>query len=63
MTWIILVIVVALGLYDIYLAYDKVKGNTLSEIAYHMAIQHPLLPVMVGIVIGHIFWPQEVVKK
>ena len=56
------ILVVAIAVYDTLVAVDKIPGNTISEITLAWAMKHPIsvlmLGVALGIVIGHLFWPQ-----
>ena len=53
----LLVIVAGLAFYDIYLAANKVSGDTISEITAHYAKRSLFLPIALGVLIGHFLWP------
>jgi hypothetical protein len=53
----LLAIVGGLIFYDIYLAANKVDGDTISEITAHYAKRSMFLPIALGILIGHFLWP------
>lgn len=36
------------------------SGDTISEVTLAFAQRHPALPFSVGVVAGHLFWPQRV---
>lgn len=54
--------VVSIAVYDTIVAVNKEKGDTISEVTLAWAQQNPIAGVMLGIalgvVIGHLFWPQ-----
>lgn len=56
---ILIVAIIVLVAWDIYVAANGVKGDTISEIALDFARRHPVIPFAVGIVCGHLFWPQN----
>lgn len=49
--------------YDFVVAYDKTPGNTISEIVLDFSLKHPIVPfvlgAIMGILAGHLFWPQR----
>jgi len=57
--FMILSVVVFVGV-DVYLAFDKEKGNTYSEVITKTGDRHPwfriLFLVSVGVLLGHWFW-------
>lgn len=44
--------------WDIYVAVNDEKGDTISEILL-WASQRPILPFALGVLMGHLFWPQR----
>lgn len=50
-----IVLILAFLGYDIYLATDKVDGNTWSELARRIGMVTPFLPWVWGVLAGH-FW-------
>ena len=44
---------------DIYLAMDKLPGNTWSEILRRWAVATPLIPWIYGVLGGHFYHPIE----
>ena len=53
----LLVIIGGLIIYDIFLAANKVDGDTISEITAHYAKRSVFLPIALGVLIGHFLWP------
>jgi hypothetical protein len=55
-----IIVGVTIGLigWDIYVASDGIAGDTISEIMLKVAKDHPIVPFALGVVIGHLFWPQ-----
>jgi hypothetical protein len=46
--------------YDIYAYVSVPRGEaTISDVVLTFAQQHPVLPFLLGVVAGHLCWPQE----
>lgn len=45
--------------YDIVVAVNKEEGDTISEVTLDKAIRYPIIPFALGVVMGHLFWPQK----
>jgi hypothetical protein len=59
-------IVLALVGWDVYVAVaergsgnDPGAGGTISEVVLGFARAHPVLPFALGVVCGHLLWPQR----
>lgn len=56
------IIIVAIAVYDTLVAVNKIGGDTISEISLAWAMRHPIAVLMlglaIGIILGHLFWPQ-----
>ena len=62
----IAIVLGAVGLligWDIWVYIDPPDGDTISEIALSTAKDHPVLPLLIGIVCGHLFWSQREKKS
>jgi len=55
---VMVVAVIVLIVWDIVVAVNPTPGDTISEITLNFARNHPVVPFIVGIVCGHLFWPQ-----
>lgn len=55
--WIILICVAVLIGWDIYAAMSPVQP-TISALTLAFAHKHPVIPFLIGVVTGHLFWPQ-----
>ena len=55
---ILATIVLGVGLYDVFAALFLPPDSTVSAIVLDLAKRYPILPLLVGIVLGHLFWPQ-----
>lgn len=49
--------------WDVYVAVEERniepgKGATISEVTLGFAQRHPIVPFAVGVLCGHLFWPQ-----
>jgi hypothetical protein len=49
---------ILVGVYDLIAALFLPPQSTVSVVILDLARKHPILGVAVGIVIGHLFWPQ-----
>jgi hypothetical protein len=57
--WIIGVIVVLLIAWDVYAAFfTKGSGDTISEVTLALVQRRPVIAFLLGVVCGHLFWPQ-----
>lgn len=54
--WVIGVAAVVIGAWDLYARREP--GATVSEVVLNAALRHPLVPFMLGVLMGHLFWPQ-----
>jgi len=58
------IIIVIIAVYDTVVAVNDISGDTISEITLAWAMKHPIavvcLGIVIGILLGHIFWPQKV---
>jgi len=50
---------VLLIVWDIYVYFSPETGDTISEVMLQGAGNHPVIPFVVGVVMGHLFWPQR----
>ena len=55
--WVVIVAVVGLVLYDLVAMVRSGPDATISVIVHEFSKNNPIVPLAVGIVIGHIFWP------
>lgn len=53
--WIILAVIVALSVWDVFLLKDDVPGNTISAIFKHCT-QNVGFTFAFGVLAGHVFW-------
>jgi hypothetical protein len=54
--------IIGLGLLLVYEAYslaNRVPGDTLSEAMWRAIYRRPLLPFLIGLVIGHFVWQAD----
>jgi hypothetical protein len=52
--------VLAVVLYDIVAVLLGGVEATISRQVYYASVSWPILPVAVGVLIGHLFWPQKI---
>lgn len=53
----LLVIVLCAGIWDIYVTAKGQPLETVSVVLHQWSLMYPVLPLLVGVIIGHIFWP------
>lgn len=58
---ILLAVTLVLVLWDIwvYVIQPEYGGGTISEVVLGFARRHPVLPFAIGVVCGHLLWPQK----
>jgi hypothetical protein len=56
--WVDYLFWVGVGLVILYevITFEQKKGETISEITWRIVSTHPLIPLLVGILMGHLFW-------
>lgn len=59
--WILVVTTILLGAWDLYAR--RKPGGTISEVLLNSARSSPLIPFLFGVLMGHMFWFQEVCVK
>lgn len=52
-----LVVVLAVGAYDVYASFFLPPGSTVSYFIQGWSKQFPALAFAVGFLVGHLFWP------
>lgn len=52
-----LLVTFAVGVWDIYAVAKGRPEDTVSVTLHAWSIIYPILPLAIGLVIGHIFWP------
>ena len=57
---ILVAVVLALIAWDVYALLEPSPGDTISEVTLAFARQHPAFSFLLGVVAGHLLWPQEV---
>lgn len=61
--WILIGVSIILIGYDIYVAVNDVKEDTISEVLLYYGRQFMIIPFGLGVIMGHLFWPQRVKKE
>lgn len=49
---------VIIGAWDVYLALSKITAETPSEVILTFLSRYPIIAVLVGVILGHLVWPQ-----
>lgn len=55
--WVLLVVLAIVGVYDFLAVIYWPDGYTISAYLYSLSRKFPVIPVLVGLVMGHLFWP------
>lgn len=54
---LLLVITMTILIFDTYAAFSAGAVDSVSTVLYHWAQRWPIIPLVVGILIGHLFFP------
>jgi hypothetical protein len=57
MTYVFVLLVLGLFIYEGIALFNHVDGDTISEIFWHLS-QRPLVPFLFGLLCGHFFWQE-----
>jgi hypothetical protein len=55
----ITVVFIAVAVFDVYIIAKKGKKESISAHIIRASHAHPLLPFLLGIVCGHLFWSMK----
>lgn len=55
-SYIILGATALLIAYDVYVAVNDTRGDTISELVTKHSLKRPIIPFAFGVIIGHWFW-------
>lgn len=56
-TQLILIInIIIIALYDTFVMYHVGRQATITDVVYQISCRWPIVPCVVGAVIGHLFW-------
>jgi hypothetical protein len=55
--YIILLIVIIIACWDIFAVSINCKDATLSVVLLSLTKQYPIIAFVIGVVVGHLFWP------
>jgi hypothetical protein len=58
--WTLIAVILAVGVVDVYLGLTPGQA-TVSQYLSILAGHYPILPLALGLILGHLFWPQRVV--
>ena len=51
--------IVILIAYDVWVFIEPSPADTISEVLLRAASGNPIIPFALGVVFGHLFWPQR----
>lgn len=46
-------------IWDVFVAWNPIPDDTISEMTLQFAMDNPTVPFLVGYICGHLFWPQN----
>lgn len=52
------VVIAAIAIWDTYAMFAPDRLKTVSSYALNWSLESPVLPFIVGVVVGHLFFPQ-----
>lgn len=55
----ILVVIVAVAIFDVWVIFAKSKQESISAYIIRGSKKYPLVTLIVGVVIGHLYWPMR----
>ena len=55
-TWTLVVVLVAVGVVDVWLALTP-GAMTVTGRIQELSASYPVVPLLVGMLVGHLFWP------
>jgi TRAP-type C4-dicarboxylate transport system permease small subunit len=58
-TWVLAGTLLVIGGYDVWALIWAGEEFTVSHTILELSRAHPLVPLLVGLLLGHLFWPQE----
>ena len=56
---ILIAFIALLIAWDIWVYLEPTPGDTISEVTLRFAQRHPVLPAAIGVLVGHLLWPQR----
>jgi hypothetical protein len=56
---ILIVLCLVLIGWDVWVYLEPTPGDTISEVTFAFAQRHPVLPFAIGVICGHLLWPQR----
>lgn len=51
-----------IGAWDVSVTYRGHSGDTVSRIIQSWSVKWPVLPLVFGVLLGHVFWPPDCPK-
>jgi hypothetical protein len=59
---ILLAALASAGAWDIFSAYRGYESSTISEVVQDWSTRWPVLPLLIGVLLGHLFWPSYPIR-
>jgi uncharacterized membrane protein YwzB len=60
---LLMIAVAVLLSYDGYVATNATEGDTISEVLIELGSQYPIVAVLIGCVVGHLWWPLQPIRN
>lgn len=58
--WVLIVFTAILLAWDIYAFNVAPADGTISKVMMNAAREHPIVPFVIGVIMGHLFWGQKI---
>ena len=56
---VLLIIVLIVVLWDVIVTYSGRPEASLSQVILEKSMKDPIIPFLIGVIIGHLFWPNR----
>lgn len=57
--WILILTAGALAIWDTFAAIKGGSESTISRVLYEKSKAHPIISFILGLLLGHVFWPNN----
>jgi hypothetical protein len=55
--YVLIATTTALAMYDLFAVLRAGPHSSISAVLYYVAKEHPIVPFVLGVLLGHVFWP------
>lgn len=61
--WVIVILTLVVWICDCIIALRYPGKHTMSEVMLAIACRYPIIPFAIGILVGHLLWPQRLTQE